>query len=577
MVKKYIDTVLGKEKFDIIIVNGQFVNVFTDEILSNWIVGIKDDKIVYCGEYDNKIINNSKKVIDAENKYICAGFIEAHTHIGQIFRLCDFSKVSLLSGVTTVITECGEFGNTTGKDGIKEFIKDCESQHINLYVVLPPLTPPFPEFETSKGLELRDYLELLNHPRVLGLGEFYWTRILKMNDLYERIIDYTLSIGKTVHGHSAGAKKTKLNAYISMGIKSCHEPITIDEIIERVRLGIHVVLREGSVRCDFSNIYKFKDRLKDLRMISISTDGVTPQWLIEKGTLNEVARRAVKYGFTPIETIKMLSLNASYVFNLQDKVGSLSPGKNADIVIFDDLENFNVDTVIVNGEIKILKKKFLCNFMPYNYPKFYKNTIILKDFTKEDFLYKSEKDKVIVKAIKYLDFLLTGMEEVELKVVEKNIKADVSKNVLKFCKIDVYGSNRIIKGFIKDLGLKSITYCSNINWEAYQLTVIGPNEEDMAIAVNRLKNLQGGVVIVKNGKILEEIPMPISGIMSELSLEELAEREKKINQILIEDGIRMKNPLLWMQTLSFTGLPYYKLTDKGLVDIRNQKILDIFH
>ena len=576
MIKKFVDAVLFDEPLDLSIINGNLINVFTDEILANSMVSIKNGKIVFVGKYDKDLINKSKEIIDAQGKYISPGFIEAHTHIAQIFRLCDFSRISLKSGVTTVITEVGEFGATTGGDGIKEFIKDCLIQPLNLYIVLPPLTPPFPEFESCKGLTLDEYKELLKNEIVLGLGEFYWNRILNFKEFYEELIEYTLSLGKTVQGHSSGAKGKKLNAYICIGIKSCHEPITEEEVLERIRLGLHVVLREGGVRCDFSNVFRFKEKLKDLRMVSISTDGVTPQWLTKYGTLNEIARRAIRFGYTPLETIKMLTVNSSMVFNLHDRKGAIAPGKDADIVIFDDLENFNVDTAIVMGDVKILNKKFKTDFKMYNYPEWIKNTIKIRKFSPEDFKFKiSGKERVVVRVIKYLEYLLTGMEEIELKVENEDIKPEPEKGILKYCRIDVHGSNKIIKGFIKDLGFKSITFCSNFNWDAYQLTVIGPNEDDMAIAVNRLREIQGGVVIVKNGKILIEIPMPIGGIMSEIPLEELAEKEEVLNKILWNDGCRMENPSLWMQTLSFTGLPYYRLTDKGLVDIKNQKFLDI--
>ncbi len=575
MIKKYSDAALGKERIDISIINGNLINVYTDEILANSMVCVKDDKIVYAGNFDKELADNSEIIINVNGKFISPGLIEAHTHIAQIFRLCDFAKISLENGVTTVITECGEFGATTGGEGIREFIKDCEIQPINIYVVLPPLTPPFPEFESCKGVKLEEYKELLQHPRVLGLGEFYWNRILDFKDFYQEIIEYTLNLNKTVQGHSSGAKGKKLNAYVSIGIKSCHEPITPEEVIERVRLGLHVVLREGAVREDFSNVYKFKDKLKDLRMVSIATDGVTPVWLKKYGTLKEIAKRALKYGFEPIQIIKMLSLNASYVFNLHDKIGAIAPGKNADIVIFDDLENFDVDTVIVNGDIKIKNKEIITDFKMYKYPNKIKNVIKIREFSSDDFKYPFKGKKAKVRAIKYLEFLLTGLEEVELDVINRNIVADPERDILKYCRIDIHGSNRIIKGFLKDLGIKTLTYCSNFNWDAYQLTVIGPNENDMAIAVNRLKEIQGGIVIVKNGKIIEEIPMPIGGIMAEIPLEELSKKEEHLNKILWEDGCRMQNPLLWMQTLSFTGLPYYKLTDKGLVDIRKQKFLEI--
>jgi adenine deaminase len=576
MIKEELRAALGEAPLDKIILNGKIVNVFSDEILDNWIIGIKNSKIVYIGKSDKKLIENAKITINAKGKFVTPGFIETHTHICQMFRLQDFSKKSLLSGTTTVITETAEFSNSYGKDAVKTFIKEAKLQPIRLFTVLPPLTPPFPEFETSIGLTFEDYKELLNEDNVLGLGEFYWNRILNLDKFHEELIEYTLSLGKTVHGHSSGAKGKKLNAYISMGIKSCHEPISVDEVIERIRLGLHLILREGSVRCDFSNIAGFRERLKDLRMITVSTDGVTPTWLEQKGTLKEIARRAVKLGFSPIEVVKMLTLNASYVFNLQDKIGSLSPGKLADIAIFNDLKEFNVDTVLVGGEIKVENSEICYNTPIFNYPENLKKSVKIKKVTPENFIYYSKRNKVKVRAIKYLNFLLTGIEEVELNVEKEQIKINTDDGLLKYVIFERYGSNRIVKGFIKDLGFKNYTYAGTLNWEANQLIVIGADETDMAIAVNRIAELQGGIVLVAGGKIIVEIPLPICGVMSELSLEQLQIKEETLNKLLLEDGCRMENPSLWLQTLSFSGLPYYKLTDKGLLDVKNQKLIDIF-
>ncbi len=575
MIKEMILSVLKDEPLDISVINGEIINVYTSEIVSGEMICIKGSKIVYSGEFKGDLAEKSLKIIDAKGKYVSPGLIETHTHIAQIVPLEEFTEKSLLSGTTTVVTETAEFANSSGIEGVKAFIDNAKQQHLRLYVTLPPLTPPFPEFETSVGLTLDEYKELLQDDIVLGLGEFYWSRILNFSDFYEELIEYTHSVGKTVHGHSSGAKGKKLNAYVSMGIKSCHEPITEKEVLERVRLGLHVVLREGAVRCDFSNVYGFKEKLKDLRMVSVSTDGITPLWLAEKGTLSEIARRAVRLGFSPVETVKMLSLNASYVFNLQDIIGALTPGKFADIAIFEDLENFRVNTVIVDGEVKVENKISTIKKKRSSYPEILRKSVKVKNVTEKDFVYFSTKKREKVIAVKYLEFLLTGSEEVELPVENNNIIADIEKNVLKYIIFDRYGSFGRVKGFIKDLGFSDYTFASTLNWEANQLIAIGADESDLAIAVNRIIELNGGIVLVKEGKIEEEIPLPVSGIMSETSLDVLSKKESNINLMLKNNGCRMENPFLWMQTLSFTGLPYYKLTDKGLVDVRRNEIFAI--
>ncbi len=576
MIRKEVMSVIGDEPIDIGIINGNLINVYSDEIVENTFIGIKGNKIVYVGKFEKNLADKSIKVIDACNKFISPGFIETHTHITQMSMLCDFAEVSLLSGTTTVITESAEFANSGGAEAVRQLINDVSMQPLKLFIVLPPLTPPFPEFETSIGLNSEEYKELLKHEKVLGLGEFYWSRILEFKPFYEDLIEYTLSMGKTVHGHSAGARGKKLNAYVSMGIKSCHEPITVKEVIERVRLGLHVILREGSVRCDFSNVYEFKNLLKDYRMISIATDGATPLLLKEKGTLNEIARKAVQYGFSPMDAIKFLTINAAYVFNLHDKTGAVAPGKCADLVLFDSLNDFKVNSVIVDGVIKVKEGSISYRKKRYEYPETLKKSVKINRVSEKDFEYFSNNKTERVRCLKYLEFLLTDMEEINLQVSDNNIKANPESGILKHLVFERYGSGRVAKGFIKDLGFRNYTYAGTLNWEANQLVAIGAEESDLAIAVNRIIELQGGMVLVKKREIVEEIPLPVCGVMSELPLDILAEKEYNFNKLLHSDGCRMANPFLWLQTLSFTGLPYYKLTDKGLVNVKENCIISLF-
>ncbi len=572
-----IKTSMGQEKADKVISSVQLLNVYSKEILPDTFIAIKDDTIVYVGKEDKNLIGNDTLIIDGENCYAIPGFIEAHTHIAQLFKISYFSKYAAQNGVTTVITECGELGNVFGKSGIDVYLQKISSQPINIFLTLPPLTPPFPQFETSKGLTLNDYKELLDNPLVIGLGESYWPRVISCDKPVMELYSYALNKNKILQAHSAGAKGNKLNAYITSGVSGCHEPVTSQEIIDRMRLGLELILREGSVRRDFSSIFSKGFKLADYRMVAIATDGVTPVDLINDGLLNNIAKKAVKFGIDPIEVVRMLTINPATFFNIHHRFGGIAPNKSADISIVENLQDFNIKKVFSKGKLIFDSSKNI-DFTSHDlkYPKEFYNNIGIEKQSIKDFKFNIQnRNSVKVRAVRLFKELVTQEEVIELPVNKGDIDISSHNDLLKYAVYNRYGEYRKNLGFLIGTGISSGAFASTFNWENYQPIVFGKKESDMVIAINRLIDINGGIVLVNNGEVLSEIPLSIGGIISDLSIEELAEREAILVKKLKDLGCTIDNSFMILQTLSFTGLPFIRLTDKGLVDIKNQKFVPI--
>ncbi len=568
-IRQSIHTALGKKPADLIITNGTLVNVFTAELLPGTDVAIKGNRFVAVGTIPSAARGNETRVIDADGAFLLPGFVETHTHIANVFRLHDFVRLVLPRGTTTVVTEVTELGNSLGLAGIQAFLAEARRQPMNIKVTAPCFSPPYPEMETVHPFSLADYETLFRDPDIVGVGEAYWPRIVNNPD--QKTLEL-LSLAWQHHlplqGHGAGARREKLNAFIAAGIASDHEPITAAEALERLRLGLFVMIREGSIRQDLEGVAAVKDMIRDFRRLSISTDGVTSSRLLNQGHLDVLGRKAVALGFDPVTTVQMLTLNAAAAFGFSD-LGAIAPHFRADLQIVAHLEEFTPHTVIAGGRVAAERGKLTIAGEEYHYPPFACNSLNLDPLTAESFRYPANGSEVTVRAVRPdRQTMVTHEEIVTLPVENGNIRAVPEQSILKYVVINRYGRQHLSRGFLAGTGIRRGAIASTLNWEAYQPTVYGASEEEMSTAFNRLLEIRGGIVVVDGGKILAELPLPIGGICSNLPMEEINRREKDIEAALEHLGSTLDNPFFHYQTLSFTGLPFLRLTDKGLYDVR---------
>ena len=343
-----IKVALGQEKADLAVINAKVVNVYTAELLEDQSITVKDKWIAYVGQNAQDAIGPQTEVIDADGRTVIPGLIDGHTHIAWMFTPAEFLRYAMAGGTTTVVTETIEPYPVCGYAGVVDFLESLKDQPIKILATAPAMVSIS---SAARGITREDLAMLLKRDDIIGLGESYWQAILQYPEDILPQYEQTLLAGKTLEGHSAGASDKKLAAYVAGGISSCHEPINAEQVLERLRLGLHILVREGSIRRDLEEISKIKDLGIDLRRLILSTDGIEPRDLIEKGYMEYVLQKAIDYGFDPIAAIQMSTLNVAEHFSLDTLIGGIAPGRFADLVMIPDIKTIKAQLVISNGKV----------------------------------------------------------------------------------------------------------------------------------------------------------------------------------------------------------------------------------
>lgn len=571
---------LGEEKADLAIVGGDIVNVYTGELLKGWSVATKGKKIAYVGPDASHAIGPDTRIIDAAGKVLAPGFVEGHTHVDTIFSLPEIVRYAVLGGTTTIVAETSVIGNALGYKGVVYFMEAGRDQPVKFFYTLPTCDPPFPHLESSNPLTKEEMEDLLKREEVVGMGEGYWTSVLYEMSRVSGFFASARAAGKVRDGHGAGLRGNKLVAFAALGITSDHEPISPAEVLERLRLGMYVFVREGTIRRDLENIIAIKDQNVELRRVGLGTDGISPKELVRDGYMDFMVQKAIDLGLDPIKVFQMASLNAAEHFGLDNRVGGIAPGRYADILVMRDLRTVKFDYVVANGEVAAEQGRCLAQPRPYVYPADARNTVRLPGrFTPEDFAIPVPDDRhqVSVRVISMRNDIICDEAFLTLPVTHGQVKSDAAQDILKVAAIQRFNnSGRTGVGLIRGFGLKRGAFGASLGWDSLPIVVVGANDADMAAVVNRLAENQGGMVLIEGGRIVEEIPMPVGGIISELPVPVLAEKQEHLLALLKEMGSTLDDPTLTIQTLSATFLPFFKISEGGLVDTRKNQVVSLF-
>ncbi|XRO77167.1 adenine deaminase [Methanocaldococcus sp. 10A] len=553
----------------IIFKNAKIIDVYTGEVV-NGNVGFEDDKILFVDLNDeiDKIIEKIKnaKIIDLKGRYLSPTFIDGHIHIESSHLIpSEFEKFALKSGVTKVVIDPHEIANISGKDGILFMLSDAKI--LDVYVMLPSCVPAT-NLETS-GAEItaKDIEELILLNNVLGLGEVMnYPAVINEDEEMLKKIEVAKKYNKLIDGHCPKLRGFELNKYISHGIMSDHESVDEDEALEKLRLGLKLMIREGTAS---KNIYLLNicKKIKDSRNIMLVSDDVCVRDL--DGYMLNILRKATNY-VSPIEAIQMVTINPSNYFGLD--VG-IKAGNEASFVIFDDLDNFKVCDIVIKGRFLDDVLNELNKNKKRNIPEKLMNTLRYSYKNEGDFLIKGidyKEREGFVRVIKPLkDSLITE----ELIFSTDEIKILLKENAInKIFVIERHkNTGNIGKGFIYNF-LEEGALASSYAHDSHNVIAIGNNEKDLALAVNKLKDIGGGFIAVKDGEVVEYLPLPVGGIMSDDGKYVF----EKINALYkkIENWSSFENPFLSMSFFSLPVIPELKITDKGLV--KNMELVDLF-
>lgn len=569
---------LGASDADCAVTNSSVFNVYTGECLDGLTVSIKGRWIAHVGKEAGDRISHKTEVIDAGGRLLIPGFIDGHTHLADmIYRPSEFIRYAAPGGTTTVITETIEPYPICGCEGIEDFLSALKDQPITFFATVPPVAS---NCKRMNGIPMGDLKRLLVRDDIVGLGEAYWASVLREPDAFLPLIEETLKHGKKAEGHSAGASIEKLMAYCAAGVSSCHEPIKAEEVLERLRLGLHVMIREGSIRRDLERISEIRHAGIDMRRLMLVTDGVGPTDLLENGYMEGLVQKAIDCGLEPAHAVQMATLNVAEYFQLDGLIGGLAPGRQADMLLVPDMRSIRAELVIARGRVIAEKGRLTVSPREHGFSDLFRNSIHLtSDMKAEDFSIKAPEglEEVKVRVIDQVTDLVTRESLVQVEVKDGEVHSDVGRDLLKAAAIDrAQSTGRSFVGLIRGFQLKSGAFACSCGWDSPDMMVVGANDHDMALAVNRIRTLQGGVVVCDRGGILAELPMPILGLMSELPLPDIAVRMREVTASIRALGCPFHDPYRTLGTLAGAAIPFIRLCDEGLVSLKTGKNLSIF-
>ncbi|MFB1007035.1 MAG: adenine deaminase C-terminal domain-containing protein [Nitrosopumilus sp.] len=567
---------LGEKKSDLILKNCNLLSVYTREIIPKIQIAIINDRIAYVGPDASHTIGSKTKIIDIKDKFVSPGFADPHLHIDQFVLPSEFAKQSLLCGVTSLFSDPIDVVSIGGYKGFQEFLKLGENLPIRIFQVVPGGLPVEATFSNPNSLTPRHDTSAITHPHVIGMGEvFSWTKVILREPKTMKSLSTMLECDCIINGHTAGASDKKLNAYVSSGILSCHEPINFDQVLERLRLGMWIMIREGSIRRDLKEIIpRVLSHGTYLNRLMFCSDGLDPLDISKFGHIDYCIRESIKLGLDPIDAVTMASKNNFDYYNMGKDLGGIAPGKLADILVFDNLKSFKPKHVFVGGKLVVSNGVFIAPMKKNIIAPWIKKTVKLKKFSKNDFLIKSKKNSVVANTIFMQNEIITKLGSSELYSKDGHVSASLDSDIWKVAAFDrIHGTNKHSIGFLENFGADIGAFASTWSFHENNLIVLGSNDSDMAIASNHLIKNQGGLVVVKSGKILASLPLQFGGIISTDSFETVSSNFEKINNTIMDLGCKFTRPHLIPLFLPFLALPSVRILAGGIVDVKKRSYI----
>ena len=571
-----MNTAQGRTPADVILSGGQLVNVYSAEILPHVWVAIKGARIAFVGTPEPSMVGKETEVHELNGRFILPGFIDGHTHLDSIFQVGAYAEYALAFGNTAAVSEVAMTANAMGVKGVEYFLRETETLPLRVFVLAPPGVPPFPAVETSRPFPAEYFKKLLAMDRCLGVGESYWPKVTDYEKRALAQYEWSERAGKTREGHAAGARGKKLQAYRAAGTSSCHESVTAEEALEKLRLGMALMIREGYVRRELDAVSGIARKGVDLTNAMIVTDIADPQELVEEGGMNLLLKKAVRLGFDPVKAIQMVTVNVARYFGLND-LGGIAPGNMADLAVVEDLKDFHCHKVWAGGLMVAQEERPTKTLERIGYPGDSRRSIAMEGVSPEVFTIPCAQTKAKVRVVELVNETITKETPTEVESHHGRLIADPAGDIVKaavFNKSDPAAPPGL--GFAKGLGLRSGAIAMSILWDTNNILVVGTSDQEMAAAMNELIRVHGGMVVVQGGKAVAKVPLPICGIISPEPLPHIVREIKEVEAACHRLGSSLARPFLSLQTFSFTGLPFLRLTDQGLVDVRKMSKVPLF-
>lgn len=563
----------GHTPADTVIRDVTLVNVCTHELQEHMDVAISMGRIALVGDASHCIGENTH-IIDACGAAIAPGFLDGHIHVeSSMISVGEYARAVIPHGTTGIFMDPHEICNVLGLEGVKCMVEDAKRTPLKAMVTTPSCVPAVPGFEdTGSSVGPEDIRGTMGWDNVVGLGEMMnFPGILSSDERTHAIVGETLQAGKTVTGHySLPETGPGLNAYIASGVRCCHESTRAEDALAKMRLGMYAMFREGSGWRDLHEVAKSITQQEiDTRFAVLVSDDNHPHTLMAQGHIDHILRRALEEGIDPITAIQMVTINCAQCFQLDHEMGSVTPGKCADIVLLKDLKSMEVLQVLIDGQTVAKDGRMTLEFAPFHYPQWATGSMhVAGEITPESFQILAQGETATVRVMEVASGKVDNREtRAVLPVVNGQLHSDPAQDVLKAVVLERHhetGKKGV--GFVKGFQIQKGAMASTVAHDAHNLLVIGTNDEDMALAANTLIQCGGGMVVVQDGQVLGLVPLPIAGLMSDQPVDQVSALVEQLESAWEKIGCEMVSPFMTMALIPLACLPQLRLTDRGLVD-----------
>jgi adenine deaminase len=555
----------GEIPVELLLKNCQVVNLLSAEIMPTDIA-VHGGKIVGFGDYA------AEETIDLKGLYAAPGLIDGHVHLeSSMLSPLEFIKAVIPFGTTTVIADPHEIVNVMGLAGLEYILDSTANLPLDVFVMLSSCVPATHLESSGAVVTAAEMANWIEHPRILGIAEMMNYPGVLFRDP-QVLAKLALAGDKLIDGHAPLVRGRDLTAYIAAGISSDHESSELEEAREKLQKGMFLMIREGSAARNLAALLPLVTPLNS-RNCGFVTDDRHPDFLMDYGHINTMVKAAMRAGIEPVPALQMASLNTARHFGLKNR-GALAPGYLADIILFDNFQNFNIRYVFKNGKLVARDGKFTAPDQPVI--KGATGKLQIKPLKADDIAVPAKAKKVV--AIEIIpNQLLTRKSVCQLPVVDGKLISDPARDVLKMVVVERHhATGNIGLGFVKGLGLKSGAIASTVAHDSHNLIVVGVEDEDILKAIQAIQVMNGGQLILENGKVIASLPLPIAGLMSDRPLAQVRAAMDELNRAARRLGVKLENPFMTLSFLALPVIPEVKLTDKGLVDVTKFDFISIY-
>ena len=553
-----IEVARGLKPPDLILRNGRVVNTFSCEVES-MDVAIHEGMVVGLGVYDGP------NIIDVEGDFLMPGFMDGHLHIeSSMLSPLEFSKAVLPMGTTAVVADPHEIANVLGKKGIEYMLSAGDGLPVDIYLLIPSCVPATPMETSGALLQAKDIKGFIGKPRVLGLAEVMnFPGVVCGDDAMLSKMDPFR--GHVIDGHAPLLSGKDLNAYVLAGPGSDHECSVIHEAREKMRRGMVIMIREGSMAKNLKSLLPLVTPGSARRCMFV-TDDIHPDDLMEKGHINHILNMAISEGLDPLIAIQMATLNPAEYFGLKG-IGAIAPGYKADILRVPSLKPITIRSVFKKGQRVCDRGQ-----ITYEFPSFPLRDDLspmrIKPYQQDSFKIRAEVSKSIRVIGLIKDQIITEIKEAEPKVAEGFVRPDPDRDLLKIAVVERHkGTGNIGLGFVRGFGFKKGAIASSVSHDSHNVIAVGTNDEDIFLAVKETERIKGGAVVVSAGKVLASLSLPIAGLMSDMPLKEVADAWKRVEETARSLGSHLYHPFMALSFMALPVIPELKITDMGLIDV----------